>query len=50
MRRARVVSAGVGIGLALIALATNNKVVTWAAIAALVTSLVLRLLMKRKQP
>jgi len=47
MRRARLVAAGVGIGLAIVAIATNNRIVTWAAIAALIVALVLRLLMRR---
>ena len=49
MRRARFVAAGVGIGLALVALATNNRLVTWAATASLATALVLRLIMRRRQ-
>ena len=47
MRRARLVSSGVGIGLAIVAVATRNPLVTWVAIAALGTALVLRLLMRR---
>lgn len=49
MRRARFVAAGVGVGLAIVAIATNNRGVTGAAIAALVTSLILRMLMRRRQ-
>lgn len=47
MMRARFIAVGVGIGLSIVALATNNRVVTWAAIVALAIALVLRLLAKR---
>ena len=47
--RARFVTAGVGIGLAIVAIATNNRMVTWAAIIALAAALVLRLLSRRRQ-
>jgi len=47
--RARFVTAGVGIGLAIVAIATNNRMVTWAAIIALATALVLRLVSRRRQ-
>ncbi|MES1260006.1 MAG: hypothetical protein ABUL71_05370 [Gemmatimonadota bacterium] len=50
MKRARLLAVGLGIGLAIVAVATNNRYVTWAAIVALVTALVLRLLMRRRQP
>ena len=49
MKRARLVAAGVGIGLAIVAVATGNKAVTWAAILALVVALALRLVMRRQQ-
>ena len=47
--RARFVAVGVGIGLAIVAIATNNRLVTWAAIVALVAALALRLLIRRRQ-
>jgi hypothetical protein len=49
MMRIRFIAVGIGIGLAIAALATNNRTITWAAIAALVTSLVLRLIIKRRE-
>ncbi len=49
MMRARFISAGVGIGLAIVAIATSNRMVTWAAIAALGTALALRLIARRRQ-
>ena len=49
MRRARFVAAGSGLGLAVVAMATNNRLVTWAAIAALATALLLRVMIGRKK-
>ena len=48
MKRARFIAAGVGIGLAIVAIATSNRLVTWAAIAALATALALRLIARRR--
>lgn len=49
MTRVRIVVAGVGIGLAIVAIATSNQLVTWAAIVALIAALALRLLKRGRE-
>jgi hypothetical protein len=48
MMRARLLAGFLGLGLAIAAIATNDKRLTWAAIAALVVALVIRVVLRRK--
>ena len=50
MMRARLVAGFLGLGLAIAAIATNDKRLTWAAIAALAIALVIRLILRRRNP
>jgi hypothetical protein len=48
MMRARLVAGFLGLGLAIAAIATNDKRLTWAAIVALAVALVIRLVLRRR--
>jgi hypothetical protein len=48
MMRVRLIAGFLGLGLAIAAVATNDKRLTWAAIAALVVALAIRLILRRK--